>query len=145
MKPPCSCHVAGDQLGGPAGVELVGAARGDPVERGGQVGLDEPVAALPGGAVGLAERGDRLGKVAQPAEVVAPARVWRRLAALDALAAASWRLSEPARSAEIGKPSRASRAAGRTSSAQGVLPKRAWASPRPRTVPGTPAAQAPAR
>ena len=45
--------------------------------------------------------------------------------------AASWRLSERASSAEIGKPSRASRAAGRTSSAQAVLPNRACASPKP--------------
>ncbi len=97
-------HVSGDQLGGAAGVELVGPAGGDPLERRGQVGLDEPVAGMPGLAVGLAQRGDRLGIVAQPAGVA-----WERARRRDWSGSTrpSWRLSDPARSAEMGNPSRA--------------------------------------
>ena len=87
-------HVPGDQLGGPARVELVGAARGDPLERGGEVGLDEPVAGLPGRAVGLAQRGDRLGIVAQPAEVARGPRDVGGTGSGSRRPRPSWRLSD---------------------------------------------------
>ena len=47
--------------------------------------------------------------------------------------------------AEIGKPRRASSAAGMTTSFHGSVPKRLCASARPLTVPGTPGARYPAR
>ena len=68
-------HVPRDDPGRLSRVELVGAVLGDPVERVGQVALDQEVARVPGAPVGLAERGDRLGEVGEPvragAEVVA--------------------------------------------------------------------------
>ena len=133
-------HVPGDELGSPPGVELVGSPGGDPFQRCGQVGLDEPVAGLPRALVGPSRK-------PPPTPGNRPAGRSRRAVAAPRAGRSRFQLRVE-RPGKVGRDRESVPSQFRGGPDQvgpGGLSPAAWASPRPRTGPGTPAAQAPAR